>query len=110
VSLPYLFHPVAIEQQENIWLYTCKRWGEAQAQADRYIDGLHAQLIKVIENPALQRKLPENAIKSVRYFRYKRHFIFVKDSLKTPSSLFVLSILHQSMDIPARLAELLDQF
>lgn len=108
MNLPYRFHPLAVEQQEDIWLYTFEQWGEAQA--DRYIDGLHAQLVAVIENPVLLRKLPGSVIKGVRFFRYERHYIFVKAAqTDTPAPLYVLSILHDSMDVPSRLEHLLDQ-
>ena len=108
MSLPYRFHPLAIKQQEDIWLYTFEQWGEAQA--DRYIDGLHARLEAVAENPVQLRKLPDSLISGVRFFHYERHYIFVKAApADIPAPLYVLSILHDSMDVPNRLKHLLDQ-
>lgn len=109
MSQRYRFHPVAITQQEEIWLYTYEHWG--LKQADHYIDGLHQQLTKVASNPALLRALPDSVISGVSFFRYKKHYVFVKstDHLQ-PGILYVLSILHDSMDIPARLGELLGEF
>lgn len=89
-------------------MYTFERWGEVQA--DHYIDGLHAQISKAADNPVMLRKLPEDTIGGVCFFRFKRHYIFVKDLvLSSDQPLHVLSILHDTMDIPARLGELLDE-
>ncbi|WBA83286.1 type II toxin-antitoxin system RelE/ParE family toxin [Endozoicomonas sp. GU-1] len=104
----YRFHPVAIAQQEEIWLFTYKHWGEKQA--DLYIDGLHQYLTSVARNHALLKALPESIISGVSFLRYKKHYVFVKSSDGAQSEvLYVLSILHSSMDLPARLNELLDE-
>ncbi|USE35244.1 type II toxin-antitoxin system RelE/ParE family toxin [Endozoicomonas sp. SCSIO W0465] len=104
----YRFHPVAIAQQEEIWLYTYEYWGEKQA--DLYIDGLHQYLTSVARNHALLKVLPESIINGVSFLRYKKHYVFVKSSDGAQSEvLYVLSILHSSMDIPARLNGLLDE-
>ena len=74
-TLPYSFHPVADEQQTEIWLYTHKIWGIEQA--DQYIDGLHEYLSKITKDFSLLRNVSENVIKGVKFFHYGRHYVFV---------------------------------
>ena len=105
---PYSFHPVADEQQTAIWLYSYERWGAEQA--DKYIDGLHEQLRKVTQDFSLLRNLPGRIAKKVKFFHYGRHYIFLRQPLSNlPQKLQVLTILHDSMDIPVRLRETLEQ-
>ena len=51
----YSFHPIADEQQTDIWIYTCQHW--SAEQADKYIDGLHEQLSHVAQDFSLLRIL-----------------------------------------------------
>ena len=47
----YSFHPIADEQQTEIWLCTYKKWGIEQA--DKYIASLHESLFKIANNLSL---------------------------------------------------------
>jgi toxin ParE1/3/4 len=108
-SLLYSFHPLAIEQQSDIWLYTYKNWGEAQA--DKYIDKLHNQLSKVAETTSLLRDVPQHIVKGIKFFHCGRHYIFVKLATShLNETIQVLTILHESMDIPNKLREILDSY
>ncbi len=49
--LLYTFHPLADDQQTDIWIYTCQHWGVEQA--DHYIDGLHEKLASMAEGAAM---------------------------------------------------------
>ena len=107
-KLLYSFHPVADKQQTDIWIYTCQHW--SVEQADKYIDGLHDQLSKVAQDFSLLRDLPEGINNQVQFFHYRRHYVFLK---KASSSCFekiqVLAILHDSMDIPVKLGDILSR-
>lgn len=109
MTLLYTFHPLADAKQDEIWHYTYQQWG--MAQADKYIDGLHAVLQTVAENikhPKV-RALPAEVAAGVFFVHYGRHYVFFRlaaDHL--PERIQVLSILHDSMDIPARIQEELE--
>lgn len=111
MTLPYSFHPNADQQQSDIWYYTYQKWGIDQA--DKYIDKLHQRLLKIVEEKfSTLRKLPSeaNISSDIMFFHYGSHYIFVKQNPKTEEAhLYVLSILHESMDIPARLKAELEQ-
>ncbi len=103
----YLFYPPADAAQDRIWSDTVERWGEAQAV--RYIKGLHAHLQWLSETRAVWRRLPDSLvipadIEATAFFsRYERHYVFFR-SLRD-EKIGIMSILHDRMDMPARLAE-----
>lgn len=103
----YLFYPAANATQDRIWRETAETWGEDQAVS--YIRGLHAHLEKLCRTRALWRTLPSVLVVpsgiegSVYVNRYRRHYLFFRE---LPSGkIGVMSILHERMDIPARLME-----
>lgn len=102
----YSFHPEAIEQQTNIWIYTCRHWGEEQA--DVSIDGLHDKLSIAAQDVTLLRDLPNGIHPQVKFIHYERHYVFFKiASSDCYENIQVLAILHDSMDIPIKLRQLL---
>ena len=106
----YSFHPVANERQEEIWYYTFRAWGEAQA--DRYIRGLHERLASLAAGAATDgvHQVPEGILPGVKFFRYQHHYVFFRECCDRPDvNLQVLSILHERMDIPSRLGDELRQ-
>ena len=107
MTLLYSFHPIAVEQQVDIWLYTNQHWGPRQA--DQYINGLHERLSQLAQDSSLLKRLPEGIDEKVRFFHYGRHYVFVRQA---PADLLekiqVLTILHDSMDIPVRLREIFE--
>ena len=101
----YSFHPLADEQQTDIWIYTCRHWGDEQA--DSYIDGLHDKLSIIALDFSLLRDLPGEIDPQVKFFHYKRHYIFLKKaSMDCFEKIQVLAILHDSMDIPIKLRQI----
>jgi len=56
----YLFFPAADKAQDGIWDYTVKTWGEAQAE--KYIRGLHDHLQKLADKQRVWRLLPNSLI------------------------------------------------
>ena len=103
----YVFYPTADAAQDRIWTDTVARWSEEQAVI--YIRGLHAHLQRLSTTPSLWRRLPNNLVTprdlhiEAYFSRYERHYLFFRP---LPSGkIGVMSILHERMDLPARLFE-----
>ncbi len=101
----YRFFCTANKQQDDIWEYSCNKWGEDQAS--RYIIELH-EYIKLLSNKSkpwysLPKELinPMNINKEVYFGKYKSHYIYFHELLN--GDIGIISILHNSMDIPIRL-------
>jgi plasmid stabilization system protein ParE len=93
--------PPAESRLLAIWRYTCKRWDEEQA--DSYIAGLVAAVEEAADRPESWKSVRDPALRGVWFIRFRHHFIFFR---QLPSGcLGVISILHESMDIPRRLEE-----
>ncbi len=103
----YRFFPAADLRQDEIWEYTCKHWGEKQAE--KYIRDLHNHLQELADKKKLWRPLscsmiiPSDIKINVYFSHYKRHYIFFREL--SDDLIGVMSILHDSIDIPVRLAE-----
>lgn len=103
----YRFYPRADAAQDKIWRDTVDQWGEKQAVT--YITGLHAHLQLLCRDRVLWRRLPQKLavpadIKQEAYFsRYERHYLFFR--ILDNGDLGVMSILHDRMNVPVRLAE-----
>mgnify|MGYP003114950440 FL=1 len=94
----YLISKKAVEDLENIWLFTLKKW--SVEQADRYYKLIIDEIIFTSDN-YLTGKSIDNIRKGYRVTKIKSHLIFYK---KTDNGLMeVIRILHQRMDIKSRL-------
>ncbi len=86
-----------------------QQWGVKQA--DKYIDGLHVALSDVADNidDVKVRDVPMKLMLPVKFIHhYGRHYLFFREaSSNVPEKIQVLTILHDSMDIPQRLVEAL---
>ncbi len=91
----------ALNELAEIYEYSKAKWGIEVA--DRYLDELNAGLVRIEQQPNLLRPLPDLP-PSLVFYRVSRHF-FVCDLQK--HSVVVLTVIHGSMDIPNRLADLL---
>jgi len=93
----YQLSPLAENDLEDIWTYTLHGW--SREQADKY----HGDIIVAIEDLARGDRKGRDA-RDIRpgYFKYAvgRHLLFFR---LTADSLDVIRVLHQSMDLPARL-------
>lgn len=77
-----------------------EKWGEEVAA--RYIDDLERALERLREYPDLLH--PDPALHpSLGFYSVNRHMLICA---RHPQASVVLTVLHQKMDIPARLAEL----
>lgn len=107
--MTYRFHPVALEQQESIWFYTYQTWGAEQA--DHYLTELHRFLLKLCREPKSTRikRAPVEFATPVYVARFRHHYIYFKQAAGNGGDMLILSLLHESMDLPARLREALSR-
>ena len=89
----------AIEDLEEIWLYTFQNW--SIEQADRYHDLIYKEIEFLAVNPKSGRDL-NHVLKGYRSSKVKSHFIFYKYS---SFEIEIIRILHEYMDIPNRLSD-----
>lgn len=89
----------AINDLEEIWLYTFETW--SLEQADRYHDLIYKEIKFIATRPDYGKN--QNHIRAgYRSSQVKAHIIFYKYS---DSEVEIVRILHEKMDIPKRLNE-----
>lgn len=98
MSRRYYFTHAAEEDLLAIWLYTDGRWGEAQA--DTYQDALHEACQHVADGIAVSRSF--EGMEQVRFFHAQHHYLFF---VTHEEGITVIAVLHDRMDLPARLSE-----
>ncbi len=98
--MKHKIHPVAARRLVEIWDYTERTWGGEQA--DRYVEELFVELDRIAESRHRWKGVKRPGFAGVFFARYRHHFIFFRD---LEDRLGVLTVLHESMDIPARLRE-----
>jgi len=79
---------------------TLEKWG--QSVADECLDSIQAALNLLRENPGLLRTPPKFP-KTFTFYRVKQHFLVCS---VIDEAVFVLTLKHGAMDLPARLGEL----
>ena len=85
----------------DIWKYTNREWGESQA--DAYLYGLHETLTALSTDSPQYREVPHPELRGIYMFRYQHHFVFFRELSTTTRG--VIAILHESMDLPNRLKD-----
>ena len=93
------FHALAEARLLEIWSYTEENWGDAQA--DRYIRELMDAAHQLSDPVYAGRPVNDPELPGVYFIRYQHHFVFFRRLSKSKTG--VINILHESMDIPARL-------
>lgn len=94
----YRISQQAIEDLENIWIYTLKKW--SKEQADRYYN-LIIEEIEFVADNFMIGKSAEQTRKNYGVTKVKSHLIFYR---KTENNIIEITrILHERMDIPGRL-------
>ena|SRR5690348_5718309 len=88
----------AIQDLEDIWLYTFKTW--SQQQADRYYNLLISE-IEYVANHFESGKSMSHIKEGYRAAKVKSHLIFYKKNENGVTE--IIRILHQRMDIENRL-------
>lgn len=97
--LPYFISHDALSDLDEIWLYTAETWSEQQA--DYYygliVDEIHAICLNIHSGVSLN-----HIREGYRATKVKSHFIFYR---MTPTSIEIIRILHERMDIERRLSD-----
>jgi toxin ParE1/3/4 len=96
----YIISEKALEDINNIWIYTAENW--FVEQADRYYNLIIDEIEYIAHNLDMARDFGKIR-KSYRYSKVKSHIIFFKKD-KT-NEIEVVRVLHERMDIKNRLAE-----
>jgi toxin ParE1/3/4 len=90
----------AISDLREIERYSVKQWG--RKTADKYLDDITWALDRLRENPGILRLEPDLA-PGLFFYRVRKHVLVCDVEGQTVT---VLTVVHTSMDIPTRLAEL----
>jgi toxin ParE1/3/4 len=90
----------AVADVREIERYSLKEWG--RKTADKYLDEIAAALDRIQTNPEILRLEPEFA-SGLYFYRIKRHFLVCDYHRET---VVVVTVIHSSMDLPTRLADL----
>lgn len=96
----YIITEKALEDINNIWIYTAENW--SVEQADRYYNLIIDEIEYIIDNLDMARDFGKIR-KSYRYSKVKSHLIFFKKD--STNEIEVVRVLHERMDIENRLAE-----
>ena len=94
-------YQAAKERILEIWDYTERTWGEEQA--DKYVCGLVDAINAEHGKRHQWRQVMDESLGGVFFIRYQHHYLFFREL--SGGTLGVISILHENMDIPARLRE-----
>ncbi|MEX2118532.1 MAG: type II toxin-antitoxin system RelE/ParE family toxin [Pirellulales bacterium] len=90
----------ALSDLREIERFSIKEWG--RKTADKYLDAIAAALYRLKQDPAILSLEPGFA-PGLFFYRVRKHFLVCDFDGQLIS---VLTILHTSMDLPTRLAEL----
>lgn len=96
----YIISEKALEDINNIWIYTAENW--SVEQADRYYNLIIDEIEYIVDNLDMARDFGQIR-KSYKYSKVKSHLIFFRKD-KT-NEIEVVRVLHERMDIESRLAE-----
>lgn len=94
----YRISEKAINDLDEIWLYTLETW--SQTQADRYYKLLIEEM-EYISKHFENGKSAEHIQKDYRVSKVKSHLIFYKKGVDGITE--IIRVLHQQMDIESRL-------
>ena len=96
----YIINEKALEDINNIWIYTAENW--SVEQANRYYNLIYDEIEYIIGNFEMARDFGKIR-ESYRYSKVKSHLIFFKKDKN--NEIEVVRVLHERMDIENRLAE-----
>ncbi|WP_163398715.1 type II toxin-antitoxin system RelE/ParE family toxin [Flavobacterium fluviatile] len=96
----YIISEKALEDINNIWIYTAENW--SVEQANRYYNLIIDEIEYIVDNFDMARDFGKIR-KSYRFSKVKSHLIFFKKD-KT-NEIEVVRVLHERMSIENRLTE-----
>lgn len=85
----------------EVWEYSETTWGAAQA--DKYVRGLVSAIESIQGEPRRWRPLRDRSLAGIFYFHHKHHYVFFRRLAK--GQIGVITVPHESMNLPARLRE-----
>ena len=91
--------PKAESDLTEIWMYSCKEWGDDQA--DTYLDQLEAGMKQLLDHPLLGANY-SHVLPGYRRLQLKHHAVFYQVSER---EVLVIRVLHEDMDVPQRLLD-----
>ncbi len=91
----------ALRDIADIEAHSIAKFGKAVA--NQYLTKLEAGIGRVADNPDLLRG-EASFHQSLKFYRIERHLLVCETGIK--GKVFILTLLHVSMDIPSRLTEL----
>jgi toxin ParE1/3/4 len=91
----------ALRDIAGIEAYSVEQFGERAA--DRYMNKLEAGINRIAAQPDLLRTAPSLHL-TLRFYRIEKHLLVCETGFG--GKIIILTVLHASMDIPSRLAEL----
>jgi plasmid stabilization system protein ParE len=94
-------YPAARERLLQIWDYTERKWGEEQA--DAYVRGLVAAAHDLRRQRIHWRPVRGDRFPGIWFIRHEHHYLFFR--VLSDGDIGIISILHENMDLPARLKE-----
>lgn len=98
-TLPFVISKKAVEDLEEIWLYTVEKW--SVEQADRYYQLIFDEIYYICKNSKAGTSMEHVRI-GYRASKVKSHLIFyrpLRDKIE------IIRILHEQMDIENRLLD-----
>ena len=96
-TLPFVISKKVVSDLEEIWLYTVEKW--SVEQADRYYNLIFDEINYICKNSSAGKSM-EHVRKGYRSAKVKSHLIFYR---VTNTSIEIIRILHERMDIEKRL-------
>jgi toxin ParE1/3/4 len=96
----YIINEKALEDINNIWIYTAENW--SIQKADRYYNLIYDEIEYIVRNFEIASDFWKIR-KSYKYSKVKSHLIFFKKDKN--NEIEVVRVLHERMDIENRLAE-----
>lgn len=96
----YIISEKALEDLNNIWIYTAENW--SVEQANRYYNLIVDEIDYVSENFETTKDF-SNVRKNYKYSKVKSQLVFYKKTENTEME--VVRILHERMDIKNRINE-----
>ena len=91
----------ALRDIADIETYLVEQFGKDAA--DRYLSALEAGISRIAAQPDLLR-VEERFHETLRFYRVEKHLLACETGVA--GKIIILTVLHASMDIPSRLAEL----
>lgn len=95
-----IFRQEAIDDLNDIWIYTFEEWSEKQA--DLYYASIEFACLQIGKNPELGKKY-EGIYKNLLGLRTGKHIIFYQ--VITEQEIEIIRILHERMELINKLNE-----